>query len=60
MVVEPEFWKGEERLTKGKRKNVGWRDGFVREGSRLMDECGEADKGLEICSGPSELDRDYG
>lgn len=26
----------------------------------MMDECGEADKGLEICSGLLELDRDYG
>lgn len=43
-----------------KRKNVGWRDGFDREGSKMMDECGEADKGLEICSGLSELERDYG
>lgn len=40
-----------------KRKNVGWRDGFDREGSKMMDECGEADKGLEICSGLSELER---
>lgn len=59
MVVECEFWK-EGKINVRKRKNVGWRDGFVPGRLKMMDECGEADKGLEICSGLSELDRDYG